>query len=213
MGGAFRKGFDEIMAALKLTSGVLLTAGLCLLVLAGDIADAETDRYINYAKCGPNSLFLFLILSGHSEVMLHTLENIPISYDGASLLHLRNRARTFGVKADIRRYGIDEIDSLALPAIGQFITGASNSPYHFNVIYKVDKQRIYFIDGTSGLKLWAFRSSLPGYWTGLAMTKKSSLSLRIIKKFPRLLAIILTLVLDAVVILWFKRWIEIIECV
>ena len=42
--------------------------------------------------CGPNSLFMFLILSGHGEVRRSDLDKIPVLPQGASLKALRDAA-------------------------------------------------------------------------------------------------------------------------
>jgi hypothetical protein len=56
-----------------------------------------------------------------------------VSSEGASLLSLRDAAKEFKVDAEIRRYQPQDVDSLALPAIGQFnASGTSVTLYHFD---------------------------------------------------------------------------------
>jgi hypothetical protein len=124
-------------------------------------------------KCGPNSLFVFLRLSGHSKITMPELEELPMSSKGTSLLTLRDAAKRFQIDAEIRCYDPEQVGSVPLPAIGQFRNLESSiTPHHFNVIYKVDPQYVYFIDGTTGSKDLIRRSELSRIWTGYAMIEK-----------------------------------------
>lgn len=196
------------MSGLQRTIGALGAAGFCLAVAVGEVGNAPNTRDRDYMKCGPNSLFLYLILSGHPEVTLQALQDIPVSSDGTSLRDLRNTARKFEIDAEIRRYRLEDIDSMPLPAIGQFATGPPNSPHHFDVIYKVDAQRMYLIDGTSGSKRYVLRPRLPGFWTGVAMAEKRSVSMRIVQGCPLVFSAACLLVVDTIVLLLFMRWLE-----
>jgi ABC-type bacteriocin/lantibiotic exporter with double-glycine peptidase domain len=126
--------------------------------------------------CGPNSLYLFLILSGVSDVNYDKLSQVPNSEVGMSLSAICNAATHYKVNAEVRQYDLTDIDSLPLPAILVFhSTPTSPSPYHFSVLYKVDTHRIYLIDGTTGQKDSLLRSPrLSTWWTGIAMTEKRS---------------------------------------
>ena len=93
--------------------------------------------------------------------------------EGASLLTLRDAARKFHVETEIRRYEPQDVEGIPLPAIVQFKSyGSSITAHHFNLVYKVDSEKIYMLDGTSGLKATCFRSRLPEWWTGYTMVLK-----------------------------------------
>ncbi len=130
--------------------------------------------YAEALKCGPNSLLAFLILAGRPETLAQELENIELGHEGASLLSLRNAARKLGVETEVRRYRVEDIDLLPLPAIVQF-TNSSYSVFkgHFVVIYKIDREHFYLIDGTTGFRDRGLKSRLPAFWTGYALTKKT----------------------------------------
>lgn len=125
-------------------------------------------------SCGPNSLFIFLILSGRRNVSREQLESIPISSSGSSLLDLQRAAKQFNCNVNIRKVEAEEVDLINLPAIGQFRTGpsVSSDPLHFNVIYKVDTDRIYLLDGTTGFKFYIKRAKLQNLWTGFVLSEK-----------------------------------------
>jgi hypothetical protein len=127
-------------------------------------------------ECGPNSLYVFLLLSGVPDVNYEKLTQVPKSEVGMSLSAICNAARHYGVNAEIRQYDLTDIASLPLPAILVFHSGPNSpSPCHFSVLYKVDARRIYFIDGTTGKKEWLLRSPrLSTWWTGIAMTERRS---------------------------------------
>ncbi len=154
--------------------------GVATVVACEDGALAPNTSYSSVLKCGPNSLFVFMILAGRREVSLTEFEDLSISADGVSLLALRDLAKRFGIDAEIRRYRADDIGSLPLPAIGQFKNGGvSITPYHFNVIYKVDRRRVFLIDGTTGAKFSIPLQKLGHFsWTGLALTEKRSFAER-----------------------------------
>ena len=144
---------------------------------ARDATNAVTTQldYRDFLVCGPNSLFIFMILCNHAEITFDKLKGLPISSNGTSLLVLRDTAKRFGVETEVRRYSTDEIDSVPLPAIGQFSTDpTSMTRLHFDVIYKVDARRVYVVNGTTGFKESINRLKLPIKWTGYAMVKKSS---------------------------------------
>src|SRR6185369_8887067 len=147
-------------------------------------------NYREVLQCGPNSLFMFLILSGHSEVTLEQLRELPMSSDGTSLLALRDAARRFGVDTEIRRYSRDGVASISsLPAIVQFQTSETSlTPFHFDVLYKVDADSVYLLNGTTGFKFSVQRSRLPNFWTGFALVGKWSLAEHVKKEWqPALL--------------------------
>ena len=127
-------------------------------------------------ECGPNSLYMFLLLSGVPDVNYETLTQVPKSEVGMTLSAICNAARHCGVNAEIRQYNLNDIASLPLPAIMMFHSGQNSPlPYHYSVLYKVDAHRIYFIDGTTGEKNWLLRSPrLFNWWTGIAITERRS---------------------------------------
>ena len=127
-------------------------------------------------ECGPNSLYLFLLLSGVPDVNYDELSQLPVSKAGMSLPAIRDAAAHYGVNAEIRQYDLADVASLPLPAIMVFHSNPNSPlPYHFNVLYKIDAHRIYYVDGTTGEKDSLLRSPrLFHWWTGVAITEKRS---------------------------------------
>src|SRR5579859_1307496 len=167
---------------------VFLTASLALCLScdlakfsaawAGSATNAVNTQldYRDFLVCGPNSLFMFLILCNKSGVTLEELKRLPISTNGVSLLVLRDEAKKFGVETEIRRYLPAQIDSVPLPAIGQFSTDPSSmTRQHFDVIYNVDPAYVYVVNGTTGFKEAINRLKLPIKWTGYAMVPRASM--------------------------------------
>ena len=163
------------------TSIILLGALLGLPTVRAASESPLLTNTVNYRavlQCGPNSLFIFLLLSGHSEISLQTLKNeVPVSSSGTSLLSLRNVARHCGVHAAVRSYWCEDAGSMPLPAIVQFRTGPSSiTPMHFEVAYKIDADRMYVLDATTGHDHYVVRSKLPSFWTGYALVENQSLA-------------------------------------
>jgi ABC-type bacteriocin/lantibiotic exporter with double-glycine peptidase domain len=75
-------------------------------------------------------------------------DRLPISSAGTSLLALRDAAKRLHINAEIRRYRAEDIAHVPLPAVGQFSDTLVS--YHFHVIYRVDADRVYVLDGTTG---------------------------------------------------------------
>jgi predicted double-glycine peptidase len=195
-------------SGLKYVLTVLSTISLCPGFALGEM-DVSAMTYREYLRCGPNSLFLFVKMSGHTDVTLEQCNNaVPISSEGTSLLALRDAARTFRVDAEIRRFQLEDVDLLCLPAIGQFPSVGNNplTDYHFNVIYKVDVEHVYVIDGISGAKYSILRSRLANFWTGVAMSQRRPSGQWLATGVsPGFLLTCLGLV-DVVVIALFLRW-------
>jgi len=148
---------------------------------------------------------MFLILSGHSEVNLEQLQKLPVSSEGVSLLALRDAARKYHVDVEIRSYRPEEINSLPLPAIGQFTTSkASITSGHFDVVYKVDRERVHLLNGTTGFEYSIRRSKLADVWNGFALVeKRSRATIMMYKWWPAILTACLLTVDVLIVAFWF----------
>jgi hypothetical protein len=132
-------------------------------------------------ECGPNSLYVFLLLSGVPDVNYDKLTQVSNSEVGMSLSAIRDAAGHYGVNAEIRQYDLADIASLPLPAIMVLYSNPTSPlPYHYGVLYKVDAHRLFFIDGTTAEKDWLPRSpKLFNWWTGIAMTERISVLRRV----------------------------------
>lgn len=171
-------------------------------------ATGSSYDYRTILRCGPNSLYTFLILSGHPEVTFEQCDHLPVSPQGTPLSAICDAARQFQIDGEIRRYDVSDIDSLPLPAIGQFTIGESNklSKYHFSVIYKVDTGRVYIIDGTVGALRYVRRSALGNFWTGVAMSRRPTRTLLGAEGWLALALTVGVLAADAVAVASFGNW-------
>jgi len=128
----------------------------------------------NYLKCGPNSLFLFLFLSGRNQTKYSDVDAMPIASEGVSMLELQQAAKNFGINTEIRWYKIDNVGQLSLPAIALLTSDSSILRYHFGVIYRINKRNVFLIDGTTGQLETVKRDRFQNIWTGYAMCQKWS---------------------------------------
>jgi ABC-type bacteriocin/lantibiotic exporter with double-glycine peptidase domain len=104
---------------------------------------------------------------------LEQLRALPVSSNGVSLVSMRDTAKRLGVETEIRRYRVEDIDSLPLPAIAPFKTSdVSVTPLHFDVIYRLDANYIYLLNGTTGAEESIYRPKLQNFWTGVALSQK-----------------------------------------
>ncbi len=129
-----------------------------------------TSRYYEFLKCGHSALYLLLTLQGQ-DVDYSQIETIPVTGEGASLGDLCKTTRRFGVQSSVRKFDVNDVDTVPLPAILQVKnSGTWLTQYHFDVLYRVDNKRFYVLDGTTGAVISGLKSRLPNFWTGYALT-------------------------------------------
>lgn len=123
-------------------------------------------------SCGPNALFMFLLLSGVKNISLASVGDMRVDSEGASLLQLRDQSAVFGVDVQVRRYHANQVTAFSLPAIVRLRVGPQKS-HHFSVMYRRDESHAYLIDGTSGASYTMTlapsvhsQRSLSSVWTG-----------------------------------------------
>ena len=174
-----------------------------------DTNDAFTGtlNFQEIMKCGPSSLFMFLVASGYSEVTYEQLEAVPISPEGTSLLNLRDAARKFGVNAEIRKYHPGELDSMPLPAIAQMLASPSTlTKFHFNVVYKIAPDRVYMLNGTTGYEEVLLRSRFNDFCSGYVMIEKRSIVSYVFSNWRLAFLAACLFVMDVVILgFWIRR--------
>jgi hypothetical protein len=141
-----------------------------------DLLQVSEVYHAEALKCGRNSLFMFLVLSGHSEVTIDQLSSLSGTEEGISLSDICKMARRYNVSSEVRHYSADEVGYIPLPAIIQleFIGSDSTRTLHFVVPYKVNSEGIFVLDGTTGFKSYIPRAKFTRLWTGYAMVGKRS---------------------------------------
>jgi hypothetical protein len=157
----------------------LWAMALCPVFTSAQDPAAPRTSYGNVLRCGPNAVFLFLYLSGHPDVSLDQIDALlapddPLAQsEGTSMLSMRDVIQKFQADVEVRRYRPEDIGMLSLPAIVLFRTGGVDAicPFHYNIIYKLDRNRIFLIDGTTGRRYSILRSRLGLFWTGIALSR------------------------------------------
>lgn len=150
------------------------------------------DYYKKFFGCGPSCLYMFILAAGGKPVSYSEVQTrLPItSMEGTSLSALCEAARSFGLESEMRKFSTDEFGKVPLPAIVH-IQSSFGSLAHFDLMYKVDKEGVYLLDGSTA---WAYHLSDTQFshkWTGYALTKKRpSFGLRLVSNWY-LLSIIL----------------------
>lgn len=141
----------------------------------------ESDDLLKLVRCGPNALFMFFVLRGHTNFEWRIFEEIPVSEEGTSLQALRDTGRKFGVDTEVRKYQLSELHLLPLPAIVQLVSPPSApTKNHFSIIFKVERDYVHLIDGTTGQKMRWQREFFCRYWTRVALTER-----RIFRLLPK----------------------------
>jgi hypothetical protein len=153
---------------------LILTAVISVSVDAAPVKNTDS-KYNTFLNCGPNSLYVFLVMCGKEDVTLSQMNKITLSDEGASMLSLKKAALMFNIDTVIKKYPITAIDDVPVPALVQLVGSQdSATPYHFGVFYMVDSRSVYILDGTTGGKLIILRRRLGEFWTGVAMSRKRS---------------------------------------
>jgi ABC-type bacteriocin/lantibiotic exporter with double-glycine peptidase domain len=150
---------------------------------------------------------MFLIMHGRTDLTLEDLPDIPITPQGTDFLALRDAAQKVGMDVEIRRYKPEQIDALPLPAIGQFRSGISTlTPDHFDVVFKIDKEFVYSLDGTTAALNKLPRSLIGQKWSGYALIRKPSLRSFLRTWSPLLLPLAICLAVECVFLAaWYRR--------
>lgn len=169
----------------------------------------ESLNYEEFFSCGPNALYMFMIVSGHPTVSLEAVKaEIPItSRQGSSLLALRNAARKFGIETEMLCYSRQRADSVPLPAIVHIshLDLGTFAPYHFDVMYKMDADWVYLLNGTTAESTRVRRSKFPAWWTGYALIQKRSFFPRMLDQWWPGMAICLFIANLVVFAIWFRK--------
>lgn len=153
---------------------------------------AAVDVVRSAVQCGPNSIFMFMILCG-VDVQKSAVDSIECTSEGASLLDLSTFALEHGVNVEIRQLSPAEFELLPTPAICQTNgSGGRSAVRHFVVAHAVDSHGILAIDGTTGECFRIPFHRIESYLSGYAMIRKSSPIQRLFQSQGWILTTLLT---------------------
>lgn len=118
--------------------------------------------------CGSNAVFLMLRLQG-IPTSLETVEQLlPVNDAGHSMSSLQDTAATLGLPLDLRRIGLEDLETCPMPLISfsenyNIDTGLG----HYLVVFGVRDGLVYYLDSTTGKRgqatLRGFAHNLSGY--------------------------------------------------
>lgn len=119
--------------------------------------------------CGPNALAILLSIHGLSkdDAFFDAIDCRP---NGASLLELRNAARSAGINAEVRKVHVSE---LTFPAILQTV-GSEGRNNHYMVAYKRAFGKTCVIDATTGRCLDVRDVRFDKYFSGYVLVSEGS---------------------------------------
>lgn len=162
-------------SVLRLT-GLGLLGVLALASAGGAGGRAHTDAFKRSRMCGPNSIFMFLLLCG-ADPTEDSIDSIPVADGGSSFADLIAHAERFGVPVEVRKYTPADLLRVRLPAICQ-TSGAliGDRMRHFLVAYDVDSAGLWVLDGTDGSRHRLRRDRIADYLSGYALVRKPTFS-------------------------------------
>jgi hypothetical protein len=155
----------------RTTLKYLLTLVLILTTVTVEAAAATPVVPRSAVNCGPNAMYIFLILCG-AEPSQAAIESIVCGTDGTSFLDLSRFAVAQGVPTEICLYQPGEFQRIRLPAICQTRDGP---PKHFVVAYDVDATGLYTIDSTTGEYHRVRAERIASYLSGYALIRKRTM--------------------------------------
>ncbi len=82
---------------------------------------------------------------------------------------LRDFCDSIGVATEVRKFRADDVQAMPLPAIWQ-LYGESDQ-FHYSVVYAINENGIYALDGTTGEDLQIAQNRFTGY---ALISKRSS---------------------------------------
>jgi hypothetical protein len=136
--------------------------------------------YSDLLRCGPNSLYVFMALNGQGGIRYDDLPQMPVTSQGTSLADLCSAAITLGADVEIRRY--EKITDVPLPAIIHRMQAADAiTRFHYDVVYKLDRNTIYTINGTTGEDHRIPAEKFGKLWMGYALVWKKNFGVRLIE--------------------------------
>lgn len=100
-------------------------------------------------RCGPNSLYMFLSLSGCEVQYSDLLNQFPSTALPASFLDLKRIAIRYGMKTRVIRVTSDGLQPAVLPAIA-LVDATRTGVGHFVVIQARDNETLTILDGSTG---------------------------------------------------------------
>lgn len=102
-----------------------------------------------YGACAANSLYVLLRLFEYDVDYAQIASMLPSTFDGVTLLQLKQCATELGVPCTLRRREPERLLDAPFPAVyhGHFGVGRAG---HYIVVLSVESDRAKYIDGTTG---------------------------------------------------------------
>jgi hypothetical protein len=109
----------------------------------------EQDIWRTQNRCGVNSLYVFLRLSGQSASYDDLLRRVPVGKSGTSMADLKRLVSADDIPCSVIRTTPENLPDQRLPAIA-YVWNASLNNGHFVVLTHASQKSVRFIDGTAG---------------------------------------------------------------
>jgi hypothetical protein len=102
--------------------------------------------------CGPNSLYMLLKL--HNVPVDHGVieKHIPSNREGMSLLELQEASNALGLRTQVRRCSIDELQRTFRSPVIAILNLEGGPHHHYVVIVDITQDTVTALDGTTGEK-------------------------------------------------------------
>jgi len=111
-----------------------------------DSKSMPTDYWRNPRRCGPNCLYAYLSIHGHTVPLGAILERVPIGAQGANLADLRRAASDLGVPSRVVKATPGRLGGFPLPAIAHF----QSREGHFVLVLQVTPDTVTTADMLGG---------------------------------------------------------------
>jgi ABC-type bacteriocin/lantibiotic exporter with double-glycine peptidase domain len=169
----------------KVLKAWLILAALVVYTAASAVtsrsATHEGDDPVDYRQmlaCGPNALYMFLVIAGYGDSVKSGLPDLPVSERGTSMLQLQQAAAAVGVKTEILLVPPENFRRLKLPALVHSRGSGINTVQltHFDVAFRLDGNSLHVLDGTTARRRVIPLDFVGTFSTGYVLVPKNSIS-------------------------------------
>jgi len=138
------------------------------------VANADMDwRSLN--RCGPNSLYVLLRMSGRSVVYDTLLEKMRLTDRGASVADIVRTAREYGLGLTPLKAPASALDTLPLPAIAHLNIPGEDRGHYLLVLAQKKNGDIAVIECTEGNITIMPRGTFLDRWSGVILVRSGQL--------------------------------------
>jgi len=139
---------------------------------AADVDNSGAKRIWRIPQlCGVNSLYVMLSCHGIRPDYSRLREGLSADGSETTLAQLKEAAASHGLRAVVARATPDALGHLPVPFIAhqELVRGRGDSGGHYCVVYRVEGDRVGYLDGSTAILKSARLDDFANDWTGYVL--------------------------------------------